>query len=105
MTEAKTHLYVIKPVKPYFINDITQEEQEIMANHFKYLEKLRDEDVLILAGPRTDGVLGIVLFRAPSYNSAKKVMENDPAIIEGLMKGELHPFRLSLVGNLISEDK
>ncbi|UCF10989.1 MAG: hypothetical protein JSW65_08335 [Candidatus Bipolaricaulota bacterium] len=75
----------------------TADEEEAFRAHFGRLKRLRDEGRLLIAGPCLDGALGIVVFRATSEEEARRFMEEDPTIVAGLMTGELHPFRISLV--------
>jgi hypothetical protein len=39
--------------------------------------------------------LGIVIFRAPSADAARAIMEGDPAVRQGVMRAELFPFRVA----------
>jgi uncharacterized protein YciI len=52
---------------------------------------------VILAGPCLDGEFGLVIFRANSKKDAESFMKYDPAIKKGVMAGELHSFRISLM--------
>lgn len=78
------------------MDSITDEESEVMGQHFRYLQDLLEEEKVILAGPCLDGAFGIVIFQAESSESAQKIMQNDPSVKEGVMKAELHPYRVSL---------
>lgn len=81
----------------------TAEEERIIAGHFTYLKELTDKGVVSLAG-RTDSTgqssFGIVLFTASSEKAARRMMENDPAVKQRVMRAELFPFSLALLGNL-----
>jgi uncharacterized protein len=92
-------VYLIHPVREDFIQSMTQDEREIMERHFNYLNDLLSEEKLILAGPCLDGKFGIVVYRAESMEAAREIMDNDPAVLNGLMTGELHPYRVSLMAN------
>jgi uncharacterized protein len=94
------YVYLIRPVRNDLINSMSEEEAEIIDRHFLYLKNLLSEDKLIMAGPCLDGAFGIVVFRAASMDSAQKMMENDPAVVAGIMEPELHPYRVSLLGKL-----
>jgi hypothetical protein len=52
----------------------------------------------ILAGPCLDQTFGIVIVRAHSLEEARSLMQADPAVRNGIMSAELHPFRVSLMG-------
>jgi hypothetical protein len=38
-----------------------------------------------------------VVFEAPVETAARKVMEEDPVVVGGYARGELRPFRVSLL--------
>ena len=40
---------------------------------------------------------GVAVFEAPDEDAAQQIMAADPAISSGLARGELRPFRLSLL--------
>lgn len=93
----KEFIYLIKPLRNNFMDTITEEEGEIMDRHFQYLQDLQSEQKLILAGPCLDGAFGIVVFLAESIDEARNIMENDPSVIVGIMKADIHPYRVSLI--------
>jgi uncharacterized protein YciI len=77
---------------------MTQQEQAVWALHFERFERLLAEGTLILVGPtggRTN--TGIAVFEAPDEASARRIMEEDPVIAGGFARGELRPFRVSLL--------
>lgn len=68
------------------------------AEHFLRLERLLAAGTLIMAGPTLGPVnTGIVVFEAPDEEAARRVMEEDPVIAGGFARGELRPFRVSLL--------
>lgn len=94
---VEEYVYLIKPKRENFIPSMTEEESMIMGRHFDYLKGLLAEEKLILAGPCLDGTYGICVFRAESLDAAENIMNNDPAVIEGIMSSELHRYRVSLM--------
>lgn len=90
-------VYVIRPKRENFIETMTEEENKIMGTHFQYLKELLAEEKLILAGPCLDGAIGICVFRSESWEAAQMIMENDPAVVNGVMDCELHKYRVSLM--------
>lgn len=97
---ATTHayLYFLHPIRPTFTQDITEDEAMIMQAHFGYLKDLLSAGVLVLGGPCTDGAaIAVAVIEAKSEAAARAIVENDPAVKQGLAKAELHPFRLSLL--------
>lgn len=106
-TEMKTlkFIYVLKLLPEYQIeNNWTEETNKIVSTHFNYLKQLKQDGEVILAG-RTNYSLdnslnfGVVIFSAKDLESAKFLMDNDPAIKQKVMTSELHPFSLSLLIN------
>ena len=77
---------------------MTEDEKAVWATHFERLQRLLAEGVLILAGPTLGRVnTGVAIIEAPDEASARKVMDEDPAIASGIARGELRPFRVSLL--------
>lgn len=93
----ESYVYLLRPLRGDLIRTMTAAEEEILGRHFDYLEARLRAGSLVLAGPCLDGAFGIVVFTAPSESDARLAMEGDPAIAEGVMTGELHPFRVSLL--------
>lgn len=76
----------------------TNEDNQIVDKHFNYLKELLNQNKLILAGRTTnEDKFGIVIFEAESDESAQEIMNNDPAILNGIMTGELYPYRVALM--------
>ena len=91
-------VYFIHPPREDFAATMTEPEQEAWGRHFERLQRLLAEGVLVLAGPtlgRTN--TGIAVVEAPDEESARRLMEEDPAIAGGFATGELRPFRVSLL--------
>jgi len=66
--------------------------------HFQRLRALHQEGSLVLAGPTLGRHnTGVVIFEAPDETAARRVMEADPAVAGGYARGELRPFRVSLL--------
>lgn len=96
MTE---YLYRIQPTRPEMLKDGgTTRENQIVQAHFDYLEALVADGTVTLAGRtlNTDPTaFGIVLLNADE-DSAQSIVDNDPAVAQGLMRAELFPFRTAL---------
>lgn len=97
--EMPTFLYLLRSRRERFMETITEEEDRILGLHFDYLKGHCDRGTLVLAGPCLDAAFGVVVFHAASEDEARVVMDNDPAIVHGVMGGELHPFRVSLLAH------
>lgn len=78
----------------------TDKDNQIITDHFQYLTDLLNHKQLILAG-RTlnndDTKFGIVILEVESDEMAEIIMKNDPAIKNGIMNGQLFPYRVALL--------
>ncbi|MFA5577161.1 MAG: YciI family protein [Tissierellaceae bacterium] len=74
-----------------------KKDEEILDIHIAYLNRLIEEDKIFAKGPFTDHSGGLVIYKAPSYEEAKELAENDPAILNGSRKLTLKEWRSSLV--------
>ena len=91
-------IYFLHPPRDDFAATMTPEERQVWKAHFERLQRLMAEGVMILAGPtlgRTS--TGITIFGADDEDQARRIMEEDPVIAGGFARGELRPFRVSLL--------
>jgi uncharacterized protein YciI len=94
---AQVFLYLLQLVHPEKFGSMSPQEEEVVEEHFTYLKRNLEEGHLILAGSCLDGAFGVAIFEAVSPEEAQQFMHDDPAIKNGLMTGEIHPFRVSLM--------
>lgn len=91
-------IYFIHPPRENFAATMTDEEREVWDRHFRRLQGMLADGSLILAGPTLGTVnTGIAIIEAPDEETARRLMEEDPAIESGYAEGELRPFRASLL--------
>jgi uncharacterized protein YciI len=91
-------IYFIHPPRDDFAATMTADEKMAWAEHFQRLQRLLARGQLILAGPTLGTVnTGLVIFEAPDEQAARQVMEEDPAVRGGYARGEVRPFRVSLL--------
>ncbi len=92
-------LYLLRPVRPAMVEAPTGSEGVALGEHFRYLERLRDEGRLIVAGPSVvaDDTFGLVVLAIEDETEARSAMEADPAVAAGVMTAQLRPLRLSVV--------
>lgn len=77
---------------------MTSEEQAVWGVHFERLKQLLADGVIVLAGPTLGRInTGIAVLEAPDEDSARRIMEEDPVIAGRFARGELRPFRVSLL--------
>jgi uncharacterized protein YciI len=91
-------LYFIHPPREEFAATMTAEEAAVWSIHFERFQRLLAEGTIILVGPTLGSVnTGIAIFEAPDEASARRIMDEDPVIAGGYARGELRPFRVSLL--------
>lgn len=92
-------LYVLRPVRPGMVVEGPDDrEAEILERHFDYLQRQSAAGVVVLAGRTRDpepSTFGIVVLQAAGREAARIFMREDPAVREGIMEAELHPFRIA----------
>jgi len=94
-------IYVLKPARLEMLTEgSTPEEDEIVSRHFAYLSDLTGKGVMILMG-RTqnndESTFGIAIFEAENEEAARAIMENDPAVKNGVMTATLYPYKVALM--------
>jgi uncharacterized protein YciI len=101
LTTTKQYLYRIQPTRPEMLaSGLTDRESAVMAEHFAYLQRLRADGTLILAGRTLNAdadSFGIAILRAVSDEAACAIMRDDPAVRHGVMRATLFPYRVALI--------
>ena len=91
-------IYFIHPPRDDFAATMTAEEQAVWSVHFARFERLLADGTIILVGPTLGSKnTGIAIFEAPDEAAAGRIMREDPVIAGGFARGELRPFRVSLL--------
>ena len=91
-------IYFIHAPREDFAATMTDEERAVWSIHFERFERLLAEGSIILVGPTLGPVnTGIAIFEAPDEAAARRLMSEDPVIAGGFARGELRPFRVSLL--------
>ena len=91
-------IYFIHPPRSNFAATMTPEERAVWSDHFDRLQRLLKEGVMVLVGPTLGETnTGIAVFEAPDEGAARRLMDEDPVIAGGFARGELRPFRVSLL--------
>lgn len=96
----KTFIYVLRLVPRLRLEkNWTATDDNVVKSHFSYLQELRNDGTLILAG-KTDGLdertFGIVIFKCGSLDEAIAIQRDDPAVKHGIMDAELFPYSIAL---------
>ena len=101
MSEMQEWLYVLKVTRLEMLTEgSTEEEDRIVGEHFQHLKRLKDEGTTILMGRTIDDdetTMGLVIFRAENEAEAKRILESDPAIRNGVMSATLYPYRVAIM--------
>ena len=100
MATSKLYLYKIQPVRPAMLIENTPEEAAIVGRHFAYLKDLTDKGVVLMAGRTLNmdySSFGIIIFRAEDDAAAQAIVNNDPAVVERVMRAEWYPYRVALM--------
>lgn len=95
-------IYVFLPGdRPELATDLsawTAADERVSEAHYDRLRAAAEAGRLILAGRSQNGIgPAVVIFRAASEDDARRFMEEDPFVAEGLFRASLHPFRAALV--------
>jgi uncharacterized protein YciI len=91
-------IYFIHPPRDNFAATITDEEAAVFRSHFERLTTLLNDGILIMAGPTLGPInTGVAVFEAPDERAARKIMNEDPVLKGGYGRGELRPYRVSLL--------
>ena len=102
---SRQYLYRLQPIREGFLLESTSEEDRIVSEHFRHLQQLTQEGVVLLAGRtlNTDPTsFGIVILEAESDDAARALMENDPAVRASVFRAELFPFGVALASPRVS---
>jgi len=94
-------IYVLRPTRLEMLSDgATPEEIATVSRHFAYFQDLTAKGVMILMGRTQNNdehTFGIAIFEAEDESAARKIMENDPAVIGGVMTATLYPYKIALM--------
>ena len=98
--KSKQFIYVLHLVPRLYDDKAwTEADKSAVGRHFNRFKEAIASGQLILAG-RTpepgDKTFGIAIFEAKDEAAARKFMEEDPAVVAGIMTAELHPFAVAL---------
>ena len=75
----------------------TEEDAQVGADHFAYLEAATAAGTVVMAGRCQDGIgPAVVIIETESEAAARSFMESDPFVASGLFTASLHPFRVAL---------
>ena len=91
-------IYFLHPPRENFAATMTEAEGAVFAEHFARLQRLLAEGTLVMAGPTLGPTnTGIAVIEAPDEAAARQLMLDDPVVAKGVVRGELRPYRVSLL--------
>lgn len=94
---AKQHFFLkLIPPRATFIQDITEEEKRLMAEHGRYFQEQFAAGKTLLFGPvmAAGGGFGLGVFEVEDEAEARRIMDGDPSVRAGLNRYELSPMRV-----------
>lgn len=79
----------------------TADTYKIIQEHSEFIDSLGRNGILIFAGrtklnPGDENLFGIAVIKAPSIEMAKKIMRNDPAVLNNIQMASIFPFSLGI---------
>jgi uncharacterized protein YciI len=94
-------IYVLKPIRLGMLTEgPTPDEVDTVSRHFAYFQDLTEKGIMILMG-RTqnndESTFGIAVFETEDESAARQIMENDPAVLGGVMTATLYPYKIALM--------
>jgi len=70
-----------------------------LQGHLAYMRTLQGQGTLVLGGPFLDDAGGLIVVKAEGVAQAEALMRADPAVQDGVMVAEAHPWKL-MAGSL-----
>ncbi|MFW9967537.1 MAG: YciI family protein [Candidatus Thorarchaeota archaeon] len=90
--EKQSYVIMLRPAPAYG----EQGTDEIVGEHFKYLQELLARGDLIMAGRFSDVLIGLTIIQVNTHERAMEIMKNDPAVKAKIFHAELYPWRIAL---------
>lgn len=91
--EQQHFLVTATPKRENFRENATEEEKTIISQHLDYINQKVAEKKILFTGSCVDGAMGLIVYKAESYEAALKLFENDPLVKSEIMNTEIHPFK------------
>ncbi len=89
-------------VTHYLLNKDTGMDK--MLPHIKYLKSLFEKGKLIMTGPYTDkDAGGMFIIEVENEEEMNEIVNNDPAILEGIARSEVRPYKRFESAEALSE--
>ncbi len=96
----KTEFYVfIHRPGPKWVQGKSVKEQPL-SGHFEYMTKLENDNKFVLGGGFIDNSGAMGVLRASNIAEAEEMVKSDPAVVDGIVETEVHPYFVTVVGNI-----
>jgi uncharacterized protein YciI len=93
-TQGVEFAYQLRPAfDRSFMSQATPEQRAVFEAHGEWLEERYAEGQVLFAGRCYDGPFGLVVLDAADEDEARRLMESDPSVREGVQTAELYPFK------------
>ena len=96
---AKQYIYVLRPARAELVTTgPTERELPHLRGHVAYMQQLTQDGKLLLAGRSQNNdadTFGIAIFVASSDEEAAAIMNNDPAVKNGVMTAKVYPYEIA----------
>ena len=93
-----TYAYRILPPRADFAASMAPAEMALMGRHWEHVQALHAEGVVRYVGRALNGDYGFCVYEAADESEAQAIAASDPAVAEGLMRVEVHPFHVAIEG-------
>jgi len=90
--EKQSFVIMLRPA-PGYGEDGTE---EIVGQHFKYLQSLHASGELLMAGRFSDVLIGLTLVDCESLERAEEIAKDDPAVKANVFHAEIYQWRIAL---------
>jgi uncharacterized protein YciI len=92
--QAMSHTFAIHyQCGPAWVHGKTVFEQPLQ-DHLAYMHQLVEAGILRMGGPFLDNTGGLIVLTANTEQEASELAAADPAIRNGLMRAQTHPWKL-----------
>lgn len=71
-------------------------DETIRQEHLDYIYKLMDEGIIAAKGPFTDHSGGLIIYKAPDYETASGYALGDPVCVKGSRTVEIKEWKSTL---------
>lgn len=70
-----------------------EEVERVLPKHWEFLDKLKNQGILVFSGPMQPRTGGVIIFNLDSREEVDKLLERDPFYIEHIVDYNIIQFR------------